>query len=138
MDDSPDAKEALRKSGLRVTKTRVAVLGGLAQANRPITLENLHDQLGGSKQFDLVTLYRSLHAFVEAGIVVQFQGGDGKLLYEWQQPDDHHHHVMCRHCGRIDKIPHCNVAPYEEHAREIGYRELTHVLELYGVCPNCE
>jgi Fe2+ or Zn2+ uptake regulation protein len=49
----------------------------------------------------------------------------------------HHHHVICRRCARIDRLPGCDTGAVEAAARAKGYGDLTHVLEIYGVCPAC-
>ena len=61
----------------------------------------------------------------------------GDKVYALPAAGHHHHHVICRRCGRIDRLPGCDTGAVEAAARAKGYGDLTHVLEIYGVCPAC-
>lgn len=129
--------EALREHGLRITAPRKRLAQMLCDVGTPMSIEALHQQLGRN-DFDLVTLYRGLDAFEEAGVVQVVRDQDGKSLYEMIDVDHgHHHHVICRQCGQIDCLSHCAIEPFENAARAMGYAQLTHRIELYGVCSKC-
>lgn len=134
-----DVVEALRQQGLRVTTARRQVVSSLLEAGHPVSIECLHQRLGAAS-FDLVTLYRNLDAFVEAGVAQVVRNESGKALYEIiGGPRDHHHHVICRRCGKIDCLDECDgdVARFENAARKLGYADLSHRLEIYGLCGDC-
>jgi Fe2+ or Zn2+ uptake regulation protein len=48
--------------------------------------------------------------------------------------------LVCRACGAVQRVPHSDEirSLEEEMAERYGYRGITHELELYGVCPQCE
>ncbi len=122
---------------MRVTGTRKRLTGVLFDAGQPMSIEAIHGKLG-RKSFDLVTLYRCLDAFEEIGVLQVVRDEQGKALYELIDAEHgHHHHVICRNCGKIDCLDACAIAPFEAAARQLGYEELTHRLELYGVCEDC-
>ena len=114
-------------------RTMLRVLG---EARRPLSAEEIHT-LAGDGMLDLVTVYRSLGALEEAGIVQRHPLERGRSLYALIGSSHHHHHVICRRCGRIDRLPGCDTARLEAAARACGYAELTHIMEIYGVCPAC-
>lgn len=129
--------ETLHDHGLRITGTRKRLAQALCDAATPMSIEALHQKLG-RKSFDLVTLYRCLDAFDEAGVVQVVRDQDGKALYEMIDADHgHHHHVICRQCGQIDCLNDCAIEPFEAAARAMGYARLTHRIELYGLCAKC-
>ena len=131
--------DALRHHGLRVTTARRQVVQALLDAGCPLSIESLHVRLGADS-FDLVTLYRNLDAFVEAGVAQVVRDESGKALYEIiGGPRDHHHHVICRGCGKIDCLDECDgdVVRFENAARGLGYADLSHRLEIYGLCHDC-
>jgi Fe2+ or Zn2+ uptake regulation protein len=108
----------------------------LDEARRPLSAEEIHT-LAGDGTLDLVTVYRSLGALEEAGIVQRHPLERGRSLYALPAAGHHHHHVICRRCARIDRLPGCDTGAVEAAARAKGYGDLTHVLEIYGVCPAC-
>lgn len=137
--DSDEALTALvRREGLRVTATRLAVLRALrkrphAEAERII--EDVHDQLGSvSPQ----TVYSVLAAFVETGIVRRIEPAGSPALHELRVGDNHHH-IVCRHCGVTTDID-CVVGerpcltPSETHGYLLDEAEVT----FWGICPSCQ
>lgn len=128
----------LREARLRVTQPRKAMLHALAAAHAPISIEDLHNALDAGVA-DLVTVYRSVLAFLESGIVQRHPLENGKHLYCLADAHrhSHHHHVICRQCGRMDEIDGCIAGQFESLAREYGYTQISHVFEIYGVCARC-
>ena len=127
---------SLKKERLRVTEPRKALLKLLIELPKPYSAEEIHAQLG-TDAFDLVTVYRNLDAFAHAGLVNRIPTESGKALYELNEAEHHYHHIICRKCHRTEKLDTCEVAKLETLASNLGYSEVTHVLELYGVCETC-
>ena len=130
------AIDSLKKERLRITEPRKALLQLLDGAPKPFSAEELHDALG-AEEFDLVTIYRNLDAFENAGIVNRIPTESGKSLYELNAEQHHYHHIICRKCHRTEKLDTCEIEKLEKLASDLGYSEVTHVLELYGVCETC-
>ncbi|MEI7651079.1 MAG: Fur family transcriptional regulator [Verrucomicrobiota bacterium] len=126
----------MKEKSLRVTSPRMAMLKALAAAKHPLSAEQIHSAAGDTK-LDLVTVYRSLGAMEDAGIVQRHPLERGRSLYALVSPGHHHHHVICRQCGRIERLPGCDSSRIEAAARERGFSDLTHIMEVYGVCPTC-
>jgi Fe2+ or Zn2+ uptake regulation protein len=130
------ALRRMKDKSLRVTGPRQAMLRVLGEARRPLSAEEIHT-LAGDGMLDLVTVYRSLGALEEAGIVQRHPLERGRSLYALPAAGHHHHHVICRRCGRLDRLPGCDTGAVEAAARAQGYVDLTHVLEIHGLCPAC-
>ena len=126
----------MKEKAMRVTSPRLVMLKVLAAAKHPLSAEQVHEAAGDDK-LDLVTVYRSLGAMDDAGIVQRHPLERGRSLYALVSPGHHHHHVICRRCGRIDRLPGCDTSRLEAAARTKGYAELTHIMEIYGICPAC-
>lgn len=126
----------MKEKSLRVTSPRLTMLNILATAARPLSAEEIHD-LAGDGALDLVTIYRSLGALDDAGIVQRHPLERGRNLYALIAGGHHHHHVICRRCGRIERLPGCDAGRVEAAARLKGFADLTHVMEVYGICPAC-
>ena len=130
------ALRRMKERALRVTSPRQAMLQVLGDAQQPLSAEEIHTRAGDGA-LDLVTVYRSLGALEAAGIVQRHPLERGRSLYALPAAGHHHHHVTCRRCGRLDRLPGCDTGAVEAAARAKGYDDLTHVLEVYGVCPAC-
>jgi len=130
------ALERARGAGLRLTEARRSIARVLAQARVPLPVEEIHRRVGRAKA-DRVTLYRSLEAFERAGIAQRHPLEKGRALYALAAPGHHHHHVVCRRCGAIERLAECDAAAVEAAARSRGFTDLSHVLEIQGVCPRC-
>lgn len=130
------AISSLKKESLRITEPRKALLTLLIDAQKPLSAEELHEILGAGK-FDLVTVYRNLEAFEKAGVANRIPTESGKSLFEMNDEQKHYHHIICRHCHKAEKLDMCHLHELEEIAEKLGFSDVTHVLELYGVCQEC-
>ncbi len=127
----------MRESRLRVTAPRRALLHILTAEHGPFSIDELHRRLPEDR-CDVVTVYRSVAAMEEAGLVRRCDFGDGVYRYEFDHGDRHHHHLICRRCTRVETLDLCVADTLERLAREMGYQELSHVMEVFGVCPGCQ
>ncbi|MEM9227027.1 MAG: Fur family transcriptional regulator [Verrucomicrobiota bacterium] len=135
--DYDHAIDVLRREHYRITEPRKAMLSVLVDAPKPLSAEELHARISQTKA-DLVTVYRSLESFEKAGIVQSFNLESGKSLYELVEENHHHHHIICRKCHRAEKLDFCEAEKLESLAKALGYTEIKHVLELYGLCEDCK
>ncbi|MFL5750758.1 MAG: Fur family transcriptional regulator, partial [Chloroflexota bacterium] len=94
---------------------------------------------GGARPVGLATVYRSLSALEEAGLVHAVDLGGGERHYELVHDDGtHHHHVVCERCGRTTEIDDRGVRDIVRSVeRRTGFRIDSHRLELFGRCPAC-
>lgn len=104
-----------------------------------MTAQEIHDALrsaGGG--VGLTTVYRTLQALAGAGEVDVVRTDEGEALYRRCYRDDHHHHLVCRSCGASVEIESSEVEAWAETvAREHGFEEVTHTVEVYGLCRQC-
>lgn len=131
-----EALARMKEKALRITSPRLTMLQILAESKTPLSAEQIH-ALAGDGNLDLVTVYRSLGALDEAGVVQRHPLERGRSLYALVSQGHHHHHVICRRCGNIERLPGCDTSRLEAAARNKGYADLTHIMEIYGICPAC-
>lgn len=134
------ALKQLRGTGVRVTSVRERVLAHLAEQDVPATLHEISSSEGIAGCFDDATVYRTLVLFVEIGVARQFQFRDRAISFLINTPGECAGFLVCRSCGVVQPVPHSDGmrALEEEIADRYGYRGITHEIELYGVCPQCE
>jgi Fur family ferric uptake transcriptional regulator len=125
--------------GIRTTRQRSAVVEALSHADGFRTAQQLHERLrADGVTVGLTTVYRTLQALVDAEQVDMVRADDGEALYRLCAGQHHHHHLVCRGCGRTVEVEGPAV---EEWAREVGvrhgYRDIDHVVEIFGTCSTC-
>lgn len=85
----------------------------------------------------LATVYRNLDLMVETGEVDVLTRDDGEQMY-LRCSRQHHHHLVCRSCGHAIEITGPDVERWADAlAKQHGYTEISHTLEVFGLCPNC-
>ena len=52
----------------------------------------------------IATVYSQLRRLAQSGAVDTLHGGDGETRYWLSRRDAHHHHLVCRSCGRALEI----------------------------------
>ena len=131
-----EAIDKLAPAGLRVTKQRKAMLEVLSASENPMSAEETHKHLSAGV-CDLVTVYRSLEQLERAGVVQLGVRENGTKVYCLSHGNDHHHHLSCRSCGRTERVDVCMGEELEKIGKSFGFSELSHVMELFGLCPEC-
>lgn len=92
---------------------------------------------GGSK-IGLTTVYRALQSLSESGDVDTLRTDDGESVYRACESSGHHHHLVCRSCGRTVEVSGPAVERWAETvATQHGFTGVTHTLEVFGTCPEC-
>ena len=89
------------------------------------------------RKIDRSTIYRALRLFVDVGIVVAADTGDGETYYEVAglQP---HHHLICRRCaGEWEIDDGALQAMFAEVAERHDFQVDTDHLVLFGYCSAC-
>jgi Fur family ferric uptake transcriptional regulator len=122
-----------------MNKNRTAVLRALRQAGAFRSAQSLHQELRAAGQpIGLATVYRNLQALAADGRVDQVRVEGAEALYRVCDEDGHHHHVICRSCGRSTAV---TGPDFEVWAAQVaaaaGYAEIRHSLEISGLCPAC-
>lgn len=135
-----DLKDRLRRDAHRITGPREAILRVLQEHPHPMTNKEIFAALPAG-QCDLATVYRSLHLLQKTGLVHRFDFGDGAARFEIARggPGAHHHHLVCTACSAVIEIEDCLAADWERRIAELsGYQQVTHKLEFFGLCPDCQ
>jgi Fe2+ or Zn2+ uptake regulation protein len=135
--ETSDAAAALRRSGYRVTPQRLAVAKALSEAGRHLSAEELMDALGDALPgVSLPTVYASLEALENAGLVRRVAGGRGPGLYDAGPAA--HHHMVCRRCGGVtDLEADVALAPALDRARRQGFDAEGAEVVVRGLCADC-
>ena len=127
----------LRKAGYKATPSRLAIIEVFKKARKPMSAQNIIDALPSDT--DQATIYRTLKALNDKGIIKQIDLRHNHAHYELANVAEHHH-LICLRCGKIEDVHHCNLETMQDavlksskHFAEIQQ----HALEFYGICKSC-
>ncbi|WP_176012433.1 Fur family transcriptional regulator [Victivallis sp. Marseille-Q1083] len=127
-------RQYLKLNNKRYTIERDRMLEAIDAMPERFTLLGLID-LARSRGYVYAasTLYRNFFAFVEAGLVNELRGVNGKIEYERNDEDCCYLH--CIGCGSILKrpLPEQKTAMWEDEE----FTPVTKQLHLRGYCPDC-
>jgi Fur family transcriptional regulator, ferric uptake regulator len=123
----------------RHTRQRAEVLALLNGTDEFRSAQQLHAQLRQTGSgVGLTTVYRTLQILADAGEVDQMRLPDGEQLYRLCSRSQHHHHLVCRVCGRTEEVEGPTVEKWAEKvAAEHGFTEVGHTIEIFGRCATC-
>jgi Fur family ferric uptake transcriptional regulator len=124
--------------GTRPTRQRRAVVSALQGFEDFRSAQDIHDLLRrNGDNVGLSTVYRTLQALADGGEVDVLRSGDGEAVYR-RCSTSHHHHLVCRSCGRTVEIEGPAVERWADRvAGEHGFTDVSHTLEVFGTCPDC-
>lgn len=141
-EDLSTLKNRLRGQARKITGPRAAILEILRRHAHPLTnREILSEMQKGSGRCDLATIYRSMHMLEKMGMVKRFDFGDGAGRFELvgENDDGHHHHLVCTRCAEVVEIDECFPREIEKQiAAKNRFKAVTHKLEFFGICPECQ
>jgi Fur family ferric uptake transcriptional regulator len=126
---------------VRATRQGAAVDAVLREAPGFRTAHDLYDELRRrGESVGLTTVYRHLKVLADAGEIDVVHRPDGEAQYRLcaveDAGDEHHHHLVCRVCGRSVEVEGPEVEAWAERvAEEAGYSDVTHTVEVFGLCP---
>ena len=134
------ALAALHEAGYRRGGARTAVVEALARHDCAVTALDLDQELRRRKPpVGRASVYRALEQLEQLGLVQRLEVTRGTAGYERVELDgEHHHHAICRHCGRM--------VPFEDSSLERAIAELSeqisfevtdHDVVLRGLCERC-
>ena len=123
---------------VRATRQRAAISALLENLEEFCSAQDLHDQLRRNGEgIGLTTVYRTLQQMAAAGLVDTLRTDTGELVYR-RCSEHHHHHLVCRACGSTIEVQGDQVEAWAaEVAREHGYSDVSHTMEIFGICSRC-
>ncbi len=122
-----------------MTPQRVALLRLLASSEGHPGAAQLYDQLRALfPTTSLATVYKTLSLLHEMGEVLELGFGEDGSRYDGNKPYPHPH-LICTRCRKImDAEPVLPENVIRELAQASGFQVLSHRLDFYGLCPNCQ
>ena len=128
---------ALRAAGYRVTPQRLVIHRTLAELDRHVGAEELLEAVAERlPNVSLPTVYATLEALEEAGLVRRVAAGRGRALYDSRPAD--HHHLVCRRCGAVEDLDtEVSLDRVLASAAEQGFAVDGAEVVVHGLCERC-
>jgi len=130
----------LTGKGLKRTPVRQKVLSALIESVTALSQHEIEQRF--DQHFDRITLYRTLKAFEEKGVVHRIYNSFGEAKYAVCQEgchehahSDHHLHFNCVKCKRTFCINEVHIPHF--HLPE-GMTPLHYNFSIEGICKDCK
>lgn len=126
--------------GQRVTRQRTAIGALLDNLDEFRSAQQIHALLvDRGAGIGLATVYRTLGAMADAGELDSVRTETGESLFRrCDRQASHHHHLVCRRCGRTVEVQGPNLESWVRAVSdEHGFADVEHTLELFGTCSSC-
>jgi Fur family ferric uptake transcriptional regulator len=128
-----------KAAGVRPTRQRASIVEALRGAAGFKTAQELHlDMMREGERVGLATVYRNLQALADAGEVDVLYTDLGETMFRLCEGAEHHHHLVCRGCGRSVEVKAEEVETWAARvAKRHGFEQMTHTVEIFGLCEQC-
>jgi Fur family transcriptional regulator, ferric uptake regulator len=132
--------DVLTHAGFRRGGARTAIVELLGEQLCCLTVQEIYERMRrAGRPVGVASVYRAIDLLSHLRLLQRVDVGDQAARYEPALPGgDHHHHVVCDDCGRVE--------PWQDEGFEravdrvagrVGYRVATHDVVLRGVCADC-
>jgi Fe2+ or Zn2+ uptake regulation protein len=96
-------------------------------------LQEVRSSLGSA---DYSSVFRAVSQLERRGMLERIDLGDGRARFEVRE--DHHEHIRCDSCGRVEEVPGCVVDDASAQVRSLtGFQVTNHRVVFGGLCADC-
>ena len=134
------AAEPRLHGAVRATRQGAAVQAARSGSTSFRSAQDLHAELRRrGESVGLTTVYRHLQMLADAGAVDALHTPEGETVYRLCGSGSHHHHLVCRQCGRTVEIEgREEVEQWTQRVAETeGFVDVDHTIEVFGTCAEC-
>jgi Fur family ferric uptake transcriptional regulator len=130
---------ALRERGYRITPQREMVIRIIAHADRHMSVEEIHLELGKQTQaINRATVYRTMDLLWGEGFACRNDLSEGKIVYATFKHGQHIH-LVCRHCNHIIDANPKILGPLGDELRsKYNFKANLQHISIFGVCAECQ
>ena len=131
--------DKLKEKGHRITPQRLVILRTLVESQNHPSVEDIFAKVRVHfPTTSLATVYKTISVIKELGEVLELEFSSGHNRYDGHKPYPHPH-LLCVKCKKIVDPELSSLAHLtRELVSDTGYRILSHRLDFYGICPECQ
>ncbi|ACL69347.1 Fur family transcriptional regulator [Halothermothrix orenii] len=130
----------LGSNNYKITSQRKDILKVLIKnKERHFSAEELYEEVKKiNPDVGLATIYRNLEIFSELGITHQLDFDGNFKKYELSL-ERHHHHLICKNCGKIIEFNDDVLEDFEKDLeKHYNFKIVDHQIKFYGICQDCK
>ena len=126
--------------GLKSTRQRSLIVDVFFAMQGHFSVEEVWGRVRqDDPRVSVATVYRTMKLLSESGLAHARNFGDGQTRYEAAIGREHHDHLICTSCQTIIEFENDQIERLQEAvARRHGFKVISHKMELYGLCKNCQ
>jgi len=130
----------LAGQGMKSTRQRRQILDVFVSARRHLSAEELTLLVKKTDAgIGYATVYRTMKLLAGAGLAHERRFEDGVTRFEYAAAEKHHDHLICTRCGKIIEFENEKIEQLQHGvAKKNRFQVLSHKLELYGLCSDCQ
>ena len=131
---------ALKKEGLRHTIQRQAVWDEIKSNDDHRDAEQIYSALRKNNlNLSRATVYRTIDVLYKNNLIRKIELGDSPSKYENKVNSDHHDHIICVQCGRIDEFVDDKIESQQDKIIDkLGFKMIRHIHQLFVLCKDCQ
>jgi len=131
--------EICQKKGVRATSKRKIICEVLEKSGGHLNVEEVyHLAKKEDKSIGVATVYRTLKIMKDAGVIEAQTFGQDHSHFE-SPTKNHHDHLVCTSCGKIEEFVSDKLEEMKEKvSKQNRFKMLSHKLEIYGLCADCQ
>ena len=141
MDNLKNTISQLKSKGYRFSAVRNVILESLSKNKRPLSVFDLQELLKTKKLLvNKTTVYRELSSLKKEEVILELQLKGNKRWYELSARN-HHHHIICVRCDRVEDFAGCNSEKLINDAlkQAPNFAQITsHNFDFFGLCKSCD
>ena len=129
--------QTLKQKGYKLTPQRRVILDIIHETSSHLTADDIYNLVQQRiRGVNKSTVYRTLELLEELDCVVRSEMGE-RFIYHHAE-EGHHHHLVCRQCGRIIEMSEAHLEPMRQMLLdELGFQVDIKHLMLHGLCADC-
>ena len=131
---------ALKKEGLRYTNQRQAVWDEIKSNEDHRDAEEIYGSLRKNNlNVSRATVYRTIDVLYKNNLIRKIELGDSPAKYENKVNSEHHDHIICVKCGKIEEFVDETIeARQDAIIDKMGLKMIRHIHQLFVLCNDCQ
>lgn len=132
-------REFLKRKGMRYTPEREIIIREIFATHEHFDVDSLYISMRKKDaRVSKASIYRLIPLLIEAGLIEEVFFDSGQMYYEHIYGHEHHCHLRCIKCRKIQEFSDSRLKDIENDLSErFNYKILRHKLEVMGLCSDC-
>ncbi len=133
-----DTLSLLKESNVKITSERREIIAVLQDSKLPLSPADIFFRIKPVlPKANLTTVYRNLEMLEGLGLVKRQAFNKTNFSYELINDRSHHHHIICRNCGKVENLENISEKFINEISKNTNFKIEDHNLEFFGLCEKC-